>query len=84
MNPENEVLTKKPIPISVNLKKPRNYMHPNPSENRATLFFLLSEFQNSYWNGLEYVNICFFKEVASKKKANLTIFHAGVFDFICL
>lgn len=39
MNPENEVLTKKPIPISVNLKKPRNYMHPNPSENRDTLFF---------------------------------------------
>lgn len=65
MNPEHEVLKKKPIPISVNLKKPRNYMHSSPNENRATLYFFLFEFQSSYWNGLaEYLNIC----VSSKRQ----------------
>lgn len=58
MNSENEVLKKKPIPFSVNVKNPTNYMHSSPNENGATLYLFLFEFQSSYWSGLaEYLNI---------------------------
>lgn len=39
MNLEKEILKRKPILISINLKKPKNYMHSNLIENRTTFCF---------------------------------------------
>ena len=62
----------------------RNYVHSNSDENRTTIHFFF-EFQNCHWSGyVEHLNIHFFKEVASKKKKNLAVFHVGVFDCVYL